>query len=282
MSSYEGVFKVYGANEIVGKSKYDGVDLESVAYWQVHPEEQGQLQLCDKDGQVLHRESVRTQQGERSLNRGSLRIINNGKSYSFKRHPNDKADLEANGFAPGSSESVQIKGANGFALDSSERFQLKGANAFAESLSLLTMEVAKQVVCWRIHPARKGFVQLIDTDGHIVHVAEVLIRSRRKRLLRRGFLGLNTEVKAFRFKRHPDDKADLEKNGFLPGQKPKVLDLFDAPIIVEEDVVESRGMDAAVIEISDEPEAEMSGDISVPEYNSDSESSDDELVIDEE
>ncbi len=208
-------FRVYGAANKAGQfrkmrpSKYDGVELEKVAYWRINPDQAGEFQLCDAEGEVVYtgRVSIGKEDKKRTLNNGYLNINdahNSGKYYSFKRDPEDIAILEDHGFVEGSDEF----------------FRVHDAAKKAGQLKYAGVEFDK-VAYWRINPDQAGEFQLCDAEGEVVYTGRVSIgKEDKKRTLNNGYLNINdahNSGKYYSFKRDPEDIAILEDHGFVEG-----------------------------------------------------------------
>ena len=207
-------------NEKNGGTQPNSTDVSAFAYWQISPYQPGYFQLCDAKGNVLHTDLVITKQGLRKLNKGYLKY----KGRALRHNPNDKANLEENGFEQGSNKKAKpynsIPG--------------KKASYF------------NKAQCWRIHPSKPNWVQVFDKEGQILHEESVETRKGRRKLSN-GYLKISGKC----IRRHPGDKENLEANSFAEGQEPRTLKREEAPIIDE--------IAAAVFEITARA-AEMNSD----------------------
>ncbi len=81
-------------------------------------------------------------------------------------------------------------------------------------------------VCWRIDPTIPGYYQLLDAEDNVTHSALVKTQYG-ERKLSQGYL----KVKGLNLKRHSADTASLEKNGFSPGQQPRIFKKNTASLV---------------------------------------------------
>lgn len=184
------------------------LDFSAVAYWRINPDNSAELQLCDAIGNVLHTEDVLTAKtGKRCLRKGYL-YIQGKKSYSFRRDPNDPADLIESGFAANTVKKPLIYAKKAKPTDRN------GVNFSA-------------VAYWRIHPKKSGILQLCDKSQNILHTEAILTRTGKKRTLKKGALRIYHNGKDHYFKRDPRDLKKLEENDFAKGMKAKCIEIED-------------------------------------------------------
>ncbi len=170
-------------------------DLDSAVCWRVHPTRLSFFQILNQEEEVIHEEAVETFKGKRKLINGFFVITHDGSGKkSLRRNPDDKKDLVANSFDPTRLDNVQIWNA----------------------IKPLTASIVNKAVCWRIHPNKTGFFQLLDQKNNVVYERQVKNRKRIKKLAD-GKLSLTYgSNRSKKFARHPKDKADITQHDFAP------------------------------------------------------------------
>ena len=202
-------------------------NIEMAAYWRINPDQQDELQLCDKDGNVLHTEKVRTSYGERKLHqfnkhKGTLWLRINKKVYFFKRDSKDLTNLEKSGFA-------------------------EGSNQYFKAYGKVYKNHSLAAAYWRIDPDQPGYFQLCDQNGTVLHTGKV-ITSKGDRKLSNGYLNITLNKEQIILRRDPKDTAILGENGFAPGQIATIWKQSTAKGVAEDlmDCEQETGVDNAV------------------------------------
>ena len=83
--------------------------------------------------------------------------------------------------------------------------------------------------CWRVHPTEKERVQILNLEGKVIRTVKV----RKSKKFSHGYFQVIIKGKSYNLKRHPDDTANLEENGFATGKKPSIYTGTTIPFFVD-------------------------------------------------
>ncbi len=180
----------------VRPSLYRDIDMTKVRSWRISPNKPGHIDLLDHKDMILISIPVLTHQGRRKVTNGQILLHNQKTNRGFftPRHPADKTKLSDNDF------------------------YFEDRIAPASKFDDVNLKTGK---CWRIHPNKPGFLQILDKHKNVIYTGPVLTHQGRRHT-KYGKLALRNDTGNdkiyYNFPRDPSDTEDLTANGFAPGQ----------------------------------------------------------------